>query len=50
LVENGIHIIECLNLETLAAERIYEFLFVAAPLRIEGGTGSPLRPFAVHKT
>src|ERR1700745_3148422 len=47
LVESGIHIIECLNLEGLAAEKIYEFLFVASPLKIRGGTGSPMRPFAV---
>jgi len=25
----------------------WEFLFVAAPLRIPGGTGSPLNPLAV---
>lgn len=47
LVESGIHIIECLNLETLAADKIYEFLFIASPLKIRGGTGSPVRPFAV---
>jgi kynurenine formamidase len=47
LVESGIHIIECLNLETLAAEKIHEFLFVGSPLKIRGGTGSPMRPFAV---
>jgi kynurenine formamidase len=47
LVEKGIHIIECLNLEQLAAEKIYEFVFVAAPLKIRGGTGSPIRPFAL---
>jgi kynurenine formamidase len=47
LVESGIHIIECLNLEGLAAELIYEFLFVASPLKIRGGTGSPMRPFAL---
>ena len=29
LVESGIHIIEALNLEELARDRIYEFLFVA---------------------
>lgn len=46
LVESGIHIIENLNLDGLAAERITEFLFVAAPLKIKGGTGSPIRPFA----
>jgi kynurenine formamidase len=47
LVEKAIHIVECLNLEELAARRAREFLFVAAPLKIRGGTGSPLRPFAL---
>jgi kynurenine formamidase len=47
LVENGIHIIECLNLEQLAADHVYEFIFMAAPLRIRGGTGSPIRPLAL---
>jgi kynurenine formamidase len=47
LVENGIHIIEALNLEELARDRIYEFVFVAAPLKIRGGTGSPIRPLAL---
>jgi kynurenine formamidase len=47
LVERGIHIIECLNLEQLAAERVYEFVFVASPLKIRGATGSPIRPFAL---
>lgn len=47
LVESGIHIIENLNLEALAEVRVTEFLFVAAPLRIEGGTGSPVRAFAL---
>jgi kynurenine formamidase len=47
LVESGIHIIEALNLEELAAQRIYEFLFAAIPLKIGGGTGSPIRPVAL---
>jgi kynurenine formamidase len=47
LVEAGIHIIECLNLEELAAARVYEFLFVAAPLKIRGATASPIRPLAL---
>lgn len=46
LVEKGIHLIENLNLEQLAADRINEFLFVAAPLKIRGGTGAPVRPLA----
>ena len=47
LVESGIHIIEALNLEELSRDHIYEFVFVAAPLKIRGGTGSPIRPLAL---
>jgi kynurenine formamidase len=47
LVESGIYIIEALNLEGLSRERIYECVFVAAPLKIRGGTGSPIRPLAL---
>ena len=46
LVRNGIYIIEHLNLEAAAAAGLTEFTFVMAPLRIVGGTGSPVRPFA----
>jgi kynurenine formamidase len=47
----GIHLLDYLNFEDLvpqceAAER-WEFLFVAAPLRIAGGTGSPVNPIAI---
>lgn len=47
LVENGIHIIEHLNLEDASRYGLTEFTFVMAPLRITGGTGSPIRPVAV---
>jgi len=47
LVENGIHIIEHLNLEDASRHGLTEFTFVMAPLRIVGGTGSPIRPVAV---
>jgi kynurenine formamidase len=47
----GIHLLDYLQLEDLlaACERAgrWEFLFVAAPLRITGGTGSPLNPLAI---
>lgn len=46
LVQAGINIIEHLNLEDAAAAGLTEFTFVMAPLRIVGGTGSPVRPFA----
>jgi kynurenine formamidase len=47
LVESGIHIIECLNLDELAAAGVAEFVFVALPLKIRGATGSPVRPIAL---
>ncbi len=47
LVENGIHIIEVLDLEQLAADRVYEFLFICSPLKMVGATGSPVRPLAL---
>ena len=47
----GVHLLDYLQFEDLLprceeAGR-WEFLFVAAPLRIEGGTGSPVNPIAV---
>jgi kynurenine formamidase len=47
LVDAGIHIIEHLNLEEASRQGLTEFVFVMAPLRIAGGTGSPIRPVAV---
>jgi kynurenine formamidase len=47
LVESGNHIIECLNLEELSSCGAREFLFVATPLRIRGGTASPIRQIAM---
>ena len=48
LVESGIHIVECLNLEELAANQVWEFGFIAAPMKIEGATGAPVRPLALR--
>lgn len=47
LHEHGIHIMEWVNCEGLAADSVSTFLFVGLPLTIRGGTGSPLRPIAV---
>ncbi len=47
LVERGIHIIENLLLEELAAAGVHEFTFVCTPLKIRGATGSPVRPIAI---
>jgi kynurenine formamidase len=47
LVDEGIPIIEVMNLEALSEERVYRFLFIAIPLRFVGATGSPIRPIAI---
>lgn len=38
--EKGIPIIEWVNCETLAADEIYEFLFLCLPLTVAGATDS----------
>jgi len=43
----GGYLLEFLDLERLGAEQVYEFLYVAAPLRITGGIGSPIAPVAI---
>jgi kynurenine formamidase len=48
LVEAGVYIIEAMDLEGLAAAGLREFLFVASPLKLVGGTGSPVRPLAIR--
>ncbi len=48
LFEKGIHLIEALDLEALSRDGVHEFLFVAAPLKLRGGTGAPLRPLALQ--
>lgn len=48
LVRNGVHNLENLDLEELAADRVYEFAFVFAPLKLKGATGSPGNPIAVR--
>ncbi|MDL4771531.1 cyclase family protein [Actinomadura xylanilytica] len=47
LWRHGIHLIEMLWLEELAETGRTDFLFIAAPLKIEGGTASPVNPLAV---
>lgn len=47
LIEHGIYLFEGIYLEELARDAIYEFLFIALPLKIQGATGSMLDPIAV---
>lgn len=47
LWRHGIYLMEMLWLEELSAANVSSFLFVVAPLKIVGGTGSPVNPLAV---
>jgi len=47
LVRRGVYIIENLNLIELSTARAFEFVFVCLPLKIAGGTASPVRPLAL---
>jgi kynurenine formamidase len=48
LVVNGIHLLENLRLDELAARRVHEFALIVEPLKIQGGTGSTVAPIAVR--
>ena len=48
LVVNGIHLLENLKLDELAAKRIHEFALTMQPLKLRGGTGSTVAPAAIR--
>ena len=45
--ERGVTIIEVLDLEALSRDKVYEFVFIGAPLKLRGATGAPMRPLAI---
>lgn len=47
LVEGGVYIIENINLEELARARVHEFTLLCLALKMQGATGSPVRPVAL---
>lgn len=47
LVEQGVHIIELLQLDELAADKVYNFCFICLSNKVKGATGSFIRPVAV---
>ena len=47
LAEAGVPIMEVVDLEALAGERISEFAFIGACLRFRGATAAPIRPLAM---
>jgi kynurenine formamidase len=46
LAEKGVPIMEVVNLEEVARDRVYEFAFVGASLKLRGASGAPMRPLA----
>lgn len=48
LVVNGIHLLENLKLDELAAKRVYEFAFVMQPLKMKGFSGATVAPTAIR--
>jgi kynurenine formamidase len=50
IVQMGMCILDCLDYRAVATEcrerQTWEFLLTVAPLRVEGGTGSPVNPIA----
>jgi kynurenine formamidase len=48
LVVSGIHLLENLKLDELAANRVHEFAFVVQPLKMQGFTGSTVAPIAIR--
>ena len=48
LVVNGIHLLENLKTDELAAKRVYEFAFIMQPLKAQGLSGSTVAPIAVR--
>jgi kynurenine formamidase len=45
--EQGVSLLEAMWLEDLSKDGVYEFLFIASPLKMRGATASPIRPFAI---
>ena len=47
LRDQGGYLMELLDLDELARDRVYESMFVVAPLRLWRGLGSPITPVAI---
>lgn len=48
MVKHGITNIENLDVSELLKDQVYEFMFVFAPLKMKGATGSPGNPIAIY--
>jgi kynurenine formamidase len=48
ITRNGIYLLENLDLRALAADKVFEFLFIFSPTKFKGATGSPGGPLAIR--
>ena len=46
LAEKGVMFIEQMYLEELAKDKVYEFAFISASLKLRGASAAPMRPLA----
>lgn len=47
LAQQGVPILELVNLEELARDRVYEFAFIGGSLKLRGSDAAPIRPIAM---
>lgn len=47
LAEKGVMFIEEIFLEELAADKVYQFVFIGASMKLRGASGAPMRPIAI---
>ncbi len=47
LSQRGVPIMQNVNLEQLAADRVHQFAWIGAPLKLRGADGAPMRPIAL---
>ena len=47
LAQQGVPILELVNLESLAEDRVYEFAFIGGSLKLRGADAAPIRPIAI---
>jgi kynurenine formamidase len=47
LAQQGVTLMELVNLEPLAKDKVHEFVFIGASLKLRGASAAPMRPLAI---
>ena len=45
---HGVHLLENMKLDDLAAKQVYEFAFLMQPMKMQGASGSTVTPVAIR--